>query len=67
MYKKEEAKYDLRILQGLTIDPHVGFVSPTNETLNPHNICIRNSNKTSFGALESLIKPSTMIIKTHFT
>ena len=37
----------------LTSDCCVEFGSSTNETLNPHNFCIRNSKKTQLDASES--------------
>jgi hypothetical protein len=42
----------------LNTNSYVGFGSCTNENLNSHNFCIRNSKKTYLGALESLVKSS---------
>ena len=43
----------LRKFIDLTTYFHVGFGSPTNNTSNPHTICMQKSNTIYLGALES--------------
>ena len=57
----------MRLFTTLTPTSCVGFGSFTNETLNSYNFCIRNSNWTYFGVLESPCRLLMILVETHIT